>query len=61
MRQFLADLWHGEPVMVTGLISAGLTAALAALGADAPLALTIGAPVWVAAATFYARSKVSPL
>lgn len=64
MIKFLKDLFAGEPVMFTGLVSTGLTswsAALVAQGQLPPVWLAVGTPVWVAVAAFYARQKVSPL
>lgn len=55
MKQFLIELWNGEPVYVLGLLS--VTVGALAVAAVIPVWI---APVVAAVAAFVARRKVTP-
>jgi hypothetical protein len=64
MVKFLKDVFLGEPVVSTALISLGFTSWLAALtqyGEPVPMWLAIAAPMAAAFAGYYGRKKSSPL
>jgi hypothetical protein len=63
MVRFFKDLFLGEPVVSTALISLGLTSTLATfsqMGEPVPLWLAVAAPAAAAFAGFYGRSKSVP-
>lgn len=64
MIKFIKDLFLGEPVVSTALISLGLTswmAALTQMTEPVPLWLAIAAPASAAFAGFYGRQKSEPI
>jgi hypothetical protein len=56
MKDFIVELWNGEPVYVLGL--AAVTAGALAAAAVIPVWI---APVVAAVAAFVARRKVTPV